>query len=182
VRKKNACSMANVGETCRGAGRNARSAGEYDTLFASVESAMLAVLDSFLWTNDRDALLDNLELLSRKLSAVQPERLRPLLTRNSPSVDAALHMVRIWNCGRGVQEKNGMFSPPPPVPYIAFLLAPTPFPFSGDELDTVRGGTGYGVEDVREWHGAEMRRLMKEREARPVRGSVGGAERKGDAS
>lgn len=181
MRKKNAYSMANVGAQQR-AGRNARSAGEDDALFASVETAMLAVLDSFLWTNDRDALLDNLELLSRKLSAVQPERLRPLLTRNSPSVDAALHMVRVWDCGRGAREKNGMFSPPPPVPYIAFLLAPTAFLFSGDELDAVRGGAGYGVEDVREWHGAEMRRLVKERAARPVRGPVDGAERKRDAS
>ena len=76
-----------------------------------------------------------------------------------------------------------MFSPPPSVPFIAFLLAPTGFQFTEEEMDSVRDESGYGGEDVRKWHEKVMSRLEKRRGATPRVCEPGnGAERKGEAS
>ena len=180
MKKKGANSM--VADKQRGCSTR-RDAENDNVLFSSIETAMLAALDSYLWKNDRDEFLGNLEMLSGALSLVKPERLRPLLRLSSTFVDACLHMVRIWNCGSGLRPENGMFSSPPSVPFVAFLLAPTDFPFTKEEMDSVRDDSGYGVEDVREWHEKVMGRLEKRRGAAPRVSEPGnGAERKGEAS
>ena len=180
MKKKGANSMVADKQT----GCSTRRDAENDNvLFSSMDTAMLAALDSYLWKNDRDEFLGNLEMLSGALSLVKPERLRPLLRLSSTFVNTCLHMVRIWNCGSGLRVENGMFSPPPSVPFIAFLLAPTGFQFTEEEMDSVRDESGYGVEDVRKWHEKVMSRLEKRRGATPRVCEPGnGAERKGEAS
>ncbi|HRV99715.1 MAG TPA: hypothetical protein P5201_14045, partial [Aminobacteriaceae bacterium] len=68
MKKKGANSMVADKQT----GCSTRRDAENDNvLFSSIETAMLAALDSYLWKNDRDEFLGNLEMLSGALSLVK---------------------------------------------------------------------------------------------------------------
>ncbi len=158
-----------------------------ETLFRTVESTVIAVLNSYLYDRDRDALERGLLLLGELLSAQPDEAVRPLLTRTSEEIDGLLPFVGLWpgtswrelftedcwcssvapagrrkaipdrddkediaislfdddpsDCGDGNAEALA-------VPFVAFLLAGTGFPFTDEEIGAIRSGQGVSLADI----------------------------------
>ena len=121
------------------------------SLFGKIEDAFLCILSIHVWGRDAGALRESTDALARRLAALPPEELRPLLRRSSREVDAALLFAGLWGTpsfrdvlARGSEKRRGSPSEAEAdsgnplrtcaeslsTPFVAFLLAGTDFPFT----------------------------------------------------
>lgn len=147
-----------------------------DQAVADMELLFSSVLMVYLHDRDRCLFEGSLRALASCASALPAELLRSTLNITSQRVDALLSFTDLWQppcwkdmmgdqpCDLGeadssalTQEgENTMVNAGGSVPFIAFLLAGTDFPFSKEELTGIRSASGTTVAEIRQTlHGKE---------------------------
>lgn len=141
-----------------------------DVVVKDVELLLLSALQVYAFDKDRDFWEQSLQMISLFAATFPPERIRPVLGSTSLRIDALLAFTDVWQspCWKNSisdkilsGEESTLFcsllensiwrgQEHHSVPYIAFLLAGTDFPFTEDELHDIRSDAGTSVADVRE--------------------------------
>ena len=132
-----------------------------------IESLLYSALLVYSFDKDADLLRSSMQKIASYAAALPAERIRPWLRRSSQRIDLLLSFTDVWQppcwekmlgCPEpGLDEEwmDEMFGIAPgdceyhSVPYLAFLLAGTGFPFTGEELSGIRSGAGMSVGELR---------------------------------
>lgn len=138
-----------------------------ETVLDDIELLLHSALLVYAFDKDAERLRYTLRILASSAALLPADALRPELRRTSPRIDALLAFTGVWqppvwpemiDCTPlNLDEKEccGMSgigsgdAPDRSVPYLAFLLAGTDFPFTGEELSDIRSGAGTSVGELR---------------------------------
>lgn len=163
-------------ETENGAGsvlENALSMEDWEAgreKVADIETALWCALYAAVFDRDRRRLARSLDTIGRLAAALPEKELRTHLRGTSSKIGALLPFTGAWGApgwetvlaaaataSEDADPLRKMFLIDEgsaveccSVPFLAFVLAPTDFPFTEEELTDIRSGWGATVKDIRE--------------------------------
>lgn len=140
---------------------------DMESLLDDIELCLHSALLVHTFDKDGENLRCSMQKIASYAATLPPEVIRPALRKTSPRIDALLAFTDLWqsSCraacfrdetsgaddllsdflfeGRSYEGGNGN-----EVPYLAFLLAGTDFPFTEEELSEIRSGAGTSVGEL----------------------------------
>jgi len=141
-----------------------------DQAVEDIELLLSSALMVYAFDRNRRLLDRSLRALTSCAAALPASGLRPFLGVTSPRIDALLSFTDLWQppcweemiCSRaGAPDEDGCFvllqemenalmNAGRSVPFLAFLLAGTDFPFTEEELADIRSASGTTVGEIRQ--------------------------------